>query len=166
MAAFAGTEQTSVTAIGEVLSGELLDAHAAADDVCLLALAFGSSDPFELHMAADAGRLKSLRSELRNWLETRGLQGADVDAVVLACAETAANAIEHGYHDGAGDISVLADTAPGEITIEVGDKGAWRAPGSHGRGRGLKIVEHLMDEVVFDRARGTRVTMRRRLRGG
>ena len=165
-AAFARAHATPVDELGAVLSAEMLAGLHGADDVCLLALAFGSGEPFQLRLPADAGRLTSLRSELRTWLQARGVSGGDRDAVVLACSEMAANAIEHGYRDGDGPVCVTADTAPGEVTVAVRDRGAWRmpSPGRAGRGRGLKIAETMMDEVVMDRGQGTRVTMRRRLR--
>ena len=165
-AAFEGAHEVPVGELGAVLSGEMLAGVTNADDVCLLALAFGSGEPFERELPAEAGRLKALRSELGTWLEARGVWGADRDAVVIACSEMAANAIEHGYRGGEGPICVVADTVPGEVTLAVRDHGSWRLPsaGRAGRGRGLRIVESMMDDVVMDRGRGTRVTMRRRLR--
>ena len=164
--AFRRAQATPVGELGAVLSREMLEGLEGGDDVCLLAVAFGSGDPFELELQSEASGLRSLRSELRTWLEARGVSGSDRDAVVIACSETAANAMEHGYRNGDGPVSVVADTAPGEVTVAVRDRGAWRmpAPGRAGRGRGLQIIESLMDEVVMDRGRGTRVTMRRRLR--
>jgi serine/threonine-protein kinase RsbW len=165
-AAFGDAHATPVGDLGALLSGEMLSGVTYADDVCLLAVAFGSAQPFEHELPAEAGRLKSLRTELSAWLEARGVSGSDHDAVVIACSEMAANAIEHGYRGSAGSVCVLADTAPGEVTVAVRDRGAWRMPsaGRAGRGRGLKIVESMMDDVVMDRGHGTRVTMRRRLR--
>lgn len=166
-ATFERADATPVGDVGATVSGVLLSGGGhAADDVCMLALAFGSPEPFELRLPAEAARLKGLRAQLGDWLEAQGVRGTDRDAVLLACTEISANAIEHGYRAGPGEITILADTAPGEITVEVGDRGAWRmpVPGRGNRGRGLKIVESLMDEVALERGGGTRVTMFRRLR--
>lgn len=164
VAAFGATEGVSVADLGTTLLAGMHTEGAGKDDVCVLALAFGSGDPFERRLEAEPGRLRTLRADLTSWLEARGVGPADRDAVVLACSETAANAIEHAYVNSHGHVCIVADTVPGEVTLAVRDRGAWRMPGTHGRGRGLKIVEHVMDEVVLDRGRGTRVTMRRRLR--
>ena len=44
------------------------------------------------------------------------------------------------------------------------DFGSWRAKRGEHRGRGLSIIEELMDEVNVERHdRGTSVTMRRRV---
>ena len=165
-AAFDAAHSTPVGELGALLSREMLAGLTKADDVCLLALAFGSADPFEVELPAEAARLRTLRTDLSTWLEARGVSGSDHDAVVMAASEMAANAIEHGYRGGVGPVCVVVDTAPGEITVAVRDRGSWRmpSPGRAGRGRGLQIVESMMDDVVMDRGRGTRVTMRRRLR--
>ena len=52
-----------------------------------------------------------------------------------------------------------------QVQITVSDNGRWRAPTDEGRGRGLPLMRELMDEVDIDPgARGTTVTLRRRLR--
>jgi len=52
----------------------------------------------------------------------------------------------------------------GLITFAVRDRGRWRAPRGVNRGRGLPLMEALMDdvEIVSDDA-GTAVVLRRRL---
>jgi anti-sigma regulatory factor (Ser/Thr protein kinase) len=52
----------------------------------------------------------------------------------------------------------------GELVATVRDTGTWREKRGEHRGRGLNIIEELMDEVqVAAEADGTVVTMRRRL---
>jgi serine/threonine-protein kinase RsbW len=76
-----------------------------------------------------------------------------------------ANAIEHGYRDDPfGVVDVSATITDDAVEVRVSDRGTWRGPG-HARGRGLRLIEESMDEVLFDRAEGTTVTMRRH-RGG
>ena len=54
--------------------------------------------------------------------------------------------------------------AGGELVATVRDSGSWRDKRGEHRGRGLNIIEELMDEVqVAADADGTVVTMRRRL---
>jgi serine/threonine-protein kinase RsbW len=169
MGMFERGQGTRVTAVGDALSVQMLADGHGADDVCVLTLALGSTEPFQMRLQADAERLRGMRADLGRWLDGHGVRGRDRDAIVLACAEAAANAIEHGYRGTDGVIRIAADCAPGEVTIEVDDRGAWRfpTPGRGGRGRGLMIIENLMDEVLIERgggAGGTRITMRRQLR--
>jgi anti-sigma regulatory factor (Ser/Thr protein kinase) len=54
--------------------------------------------------------------------------------------------------------------ANGELVATVRDRGNWRDKRGEHRGRGLNIIEELMDEVqVAAQEDGTVVTMRRRL---
>jgi anti-sigma regulatory factor (Ser/Thr protein kinase) len=53
----------------------------------------------------------------------------------------------------------------GELTATVRDSGSWREKRGEDRGRGLRIIEDLMDDVAVERDdAGTLVRMRRRLR--
>ena len=52
----------------------------------------------------------------------------------------------------------------GELVASVSDRGHWRERRGEHRGRGLKIIEGLMDEVdISTQGGGTLVKMRRRL---
>ena len=53
----------------------------------------------------------------------------------------------------------------GELTATVRDSGSWREKRGKHRGRGLSIIEDLMDEVTVERDEGgTLIRMRRRIR--
>ncbi len=74
------------------------------------------------------------------------------------------NAIEHAYGSGDAQFEVEARVEGGEVLLCVRDEGRWREPRGGDRGRGLAIIESLMDEVrVTPGRRGTTVRMRRRL---
>ena len=48
------------------------------------------------------------------------------------------------------------------VELEVRDFGSWRAPHAGSRGRGLKLISQLVDELEIDRTQtGTVVRMRR-----
>ena len=54
----------------------------------------------------------------------------------------------------------------GELTAVVRDTGSWRDKRGEHRGRGLSIIEDLMDDVAVERADGgTLVRMRKRVLG-
>jgi serine/threonine-protein kinase RsbW len=133
------------------------------DDVCLLCVALGAEQALERAIPADSAHIARLRKELRGWLITHQIDADSRHAVLLACSEAVANAIEHGYRcDPAGVVQVAATVLPNAVEVRVHDNGSWRPERSESvRGRGLNLIHQLMDEVVVDRNAGTTVTMRR-----
>jgi serine/threonine-protein kinase RsbW len=148
-------------------------AHALAgtaqpDDVCLLCVSVGAEPRLERAIPADAHQIAPLRRDLRGWLIANAIDEDSRNAVVLACSEAVANAIEHGYRgDGRGVIVVRASLVDAGVEVRVRDEGSWRSgAGDPARGRGLLLIRQVMDEVQVEREHGTTVTMRRRTRGG
>jgi serine/threonine-protein kinase RsbW len=132
-----------------------------SDDVCLLCLTLGAEERLERSLGADPLQIALLRSDLRAWMIGQGVDENCLNAVLLGCSEAVANAIEHGYRDDPfGVVDVSATITADAVEVRVSDRGSWRGPG-HSRGRGLKLIEESMDEVLFDRGEGTTVTMRR-----
>jgi anti-sigma regulatory factor (Ser/Thr protein kinase) len=138
------------------------------DDVAVLALTTppAASDRLALTLPAQPAALITSRRALRNWL---GEVGADPEAlydITLATGEACTNAIEHAYAPGDASFDLEAVRDHGEIRVIVRDYGKWRAPRGQARGRGLKLMETLMDEVDIRREEGgTTVELRRRLTG-
>ena len=133
------------------------------DDICMLCLAFGTDERMERSIGADPVQIARLRKDLRAWLKLHAVDEESTDAVLLACSEAVANAIEHGYRDDPfGTVNVSATVTPEAVEIRVADRGAWRtARADVARGRGLQLIRQVMDQVAFDRGGGTTVTMRR-----
>jgi anti-sigma regulatory factor (Ser/Thr protein kinase) len=79
--------------------------------------------------------------------------------------EASANAIEHGYHGGAGPVEVAGDVVGGDLRISVVDQGDWRAAHPDpARGRGLPLMRTLMDDVEIERLDpGTRIVLKRKV---
>ena len=153
----------------EVLCQRLLETVSGAeDDVALLALRSipVAAERMELTLPAEPLELSSLRRALQRWLAECDASDADSYDIVLACNEACANAIEHAY--GPGDASVHIDAAcsGNEVAITVRDYGRWREPRGNNRGRGLGLMETLMDSVsiVTDPKSGTKVSMTRKLK--
>jgi serine/threonine-protein kinase RsbW len=134
-----------------------------ADDVCLLCLTLGTEERMERSIGADPMQIARLRKDLRGWLVSHAVDDDSANAVLLACSEAVANAIEHGYRDDPfGMVDVAATVTPAAVEIRVADRGAWRpARSDAARGRGLQLIRQVMDLVAFDRGGGTTVTMRR-----
>lgn len=135
-----------------------------ADDVCLLCLTLGTEERIERSIGADRVQIALLRADLRGWLDAHEVDPVCRDAVLLACSEAVANAIEHGYRDDPfGMIDVTATVTADSVEVRVSDHGVWQGPVADvSRGRGLQIIRQSMDQVMFDRSDGTTVTMRRK----
>ncbi len=79
--------------------------------------------------------------------------------------EACANAVAHAYPPGEASYALEALRLEDGLEIRVRDFGAWRPPREGSQGRGLMLIEQLMDEVDIDRGRaGTIVKMKRVLR--
>jgi serine/threonine-protein kinase RsbW len=145
-----------------VLSTMLADS--LEDDVCMLAFRLVTADHFSRALIASPGDVAAFRRALDAWLGDLRVPEMPRRDLVLAVAEAAANAAEHAYgFDGAGSIRVdVRREEDGTLSASVTDEGTWREPvESTERGRGIKIMRALMDDVAISSdARGTVVQMR------
>ena len=137
------------------------------DDVCILVVGFGAGTRFDRELGAHPEVLASLRDDLRAWLSGNAIVGHDRDALVFAASEAVTNAIEHAYRDvAAGLVWVSARMGDDGVLLRVTDHGSWRQPGEvEDRGRGLLLLDKLMDGVEVEHADGTTVTMRKHVTG-
>jgi anti-sigma regulatory factor (Ser/Thr protein kinase) len=108
-----------------------------------------------------------MRRVLGRWLREAGASEAEVDEVTLACSEASANAIEHAYAPGEMGFELRGERSDdNEVQVAVRDWGTWRDPRGVNRGRGLALMEGLMDRVEIDAgSQGTTVRLARRLQG-
>ena len=147
-----------------VLQG-VLGAGEPDDDVALLVVrAQPAAERLELRLPAEPQVLVDLRRRLGRFLHAAGASEAEIYEITLTISEAAGNAIEHAYGPGDAVFEVEAGMEGGELVALVRDRGSWRERRGAHRGRGLKIIEGLMDEVeVASEEDGTVVRMRRRL---
>jgi anti-sigma regulatory factor (Ser/Thr protein kinase) len=119
------------------------------DDVALLALrSVPLGDRLDLSLPADPLILRPLRSTLRRWLREVGASDEETLAILVATGEACANVIRHA----SAERFQLAAVRNGDIRVEVRDRGRWRESSARGSGgRGLNIMEELMDEVEVRR---------------
>jgi serine phosphatase RsbU (regulator of sigma subunit)/anti-sigma regulatory factor (Ser/Thr protein kinase) len=139
------------------------------DDVALLVLSVSLLPAlgFMLDLPAEPEALSSVRQSLDRWLTEAGTSRRDVHAIKVACGEACANAIEHAYRPGDAAFRIEASRRDSDVLITVRDFGEWRAPRGTDRGRGLPLMEALMDSVSVDPSSdGTTVRLRRRLAAG
>jgi serine/threonine-protein kinase RsbW len=159
---YAGKRDSPLPGLTAALA-DMLVGQEHADDVCLLCLALGTEKRLERTIGADSVQIALLRKDLRGWLVSHSVDEESTQAVLLACSEAVANAIEHGYRDDPlGVVDVVATVSAEAVDVRVSDHGVWISPPTGGaRGRGLQLIRQVMDEVAFDHDGGTTVTMRR-----
>jgi anti-sigma regulatory factor (Ser/Thr protein kinase) len=141
---------------------------AGTDDVAFLVVRItGEPVAFDVELLAGPGELSAFRRRLLAWLERRSVAGGEADEIVLAVSEACNNAIEHGYRGGAGSVWVRVEDDGTTLRATVRDRGRWReGPSGDDRGRGIAIMEALMDTATIERtAQGTEVVLERRRRG-
>lgn len=128
----------------------MLPGGALADDVALLAVrpVPVSAPSLCLRVPADAAQLASVRRRVRGWLLAAGTELDVTEEIVLATSEACANAMEHPRSPREPFVEVEASAAEGVVSLLVRDSGHWRpvVPTAE-RGRGLRIIEQLMDRV-------------------
>jgi PAS domain S-box-containing protein len=109
--------------------------------------------------------LSRLRGQLRRFLLANGVDADTAYDLVLAASEIAANATEHAYELRDAQFVCRATVADGNVTISVRDQGRWRAPRQvDGRGRGLRLVESLVDQLdLRPSTTGTEAVIRRKV---
>lgn len=134
------------------------------DDVALLALRLelGSPDRIELTLPAEPESLAQMRRAVGRWLRATGAEDPVVYETLVACGEACANAIAHAYPPGEASYLVEAIAAGAGVEVRVRDFGSWREPRAGSQGRGLGLIEELMDRVEIDKGEaGTTVWMQR-----
>jgi anti-sigma regulatory factor (Ser/Thr protein kinase) len=137
-----------------------------SDDVALLAVRPrpAASRAVRFTLPAEPESLGGLRRRLGRFLHAAGADDAETYEITLTICEAAGNAIEHAYGPGDATFDVEASLDSDEVVATVSDKGHWRERRGAHRGRGLNIIEGLMDDVqVSTEPDGTVVRMRRRL---
>lgn len=150
----------------DAVLAQMLGNEERRDDVALLVLSVSRlpAQGFTLDLPAEPEALASIRHALDRWLSDGGIAREDVHAIKVACGEACANAIEHAYRPGDAAFRIEATRESDDVLITVRDFGGWREPRGSDRGRGLPLMEALMDSVQVDpSAEGTTVQLRRRL---
>jgi PAS domain S-box-containing protein len=148
-----------------VLAG-VLGEQVPSDDVALLAVCphAVTTEPMRLSLPAEPESLAGLRRRLGRFLHAAGATSAETYEITLTVCEAAGNAIEHAYGPGDATFEVETSFENGTLVAVVRDRGTWRDRRGAHRGRGLKIIKGLMDDVqVSTEDDGTVIRMRRRL---
>jgi PAS domain S-box-containing protein len=166
LAVVAGAAGEDLDTLCERVIEAVLGEGDPGDDVAILAVRPlpAASDRISLTLPAEPASLEGLRRRLARFLHATGASETEQYEVTLTICEAAGNAIEHAYGPGDATYEVDVAFASGELVATVRDSGHWRERRDEHRGRGLNIIEKLMDDVdVTAGPEGTVVTMRRRL---
>jgi serine phosphatase RsbU (regulator of sigma subunit)/anti-sigma regulatory factor (Ser/Thr protein kinase)/transcriptional regulator with GAF, ATPase, and Fis domain len=136
--------------LADQIMAELAPSDGYQDDVALLLHRYPV--PLEIDFPPNAKRLADIRVRLRNWLSRAGVGAEQIHAVLVAAGEAMANAIEHGHREASsGVISLRAIAGAAEVGLTITDSGSWRRPAAEPhRGRGVKLMRALMQEVVIN----------------
>src|SRR4051794_5529473 len=177
-ATFADRERKLLDALGTPAAAEVICERALAalrpqgaadDDVALLVLRTSDSNHgLKSVHEATADQLGEARGALREWLLGLGANAAEISEVLLATNEACMNVIEHAYGDPdgptGGAFTIEGHLDGKTVVLIVRDEGRWSEVRARGRGRGLKLMEALMDSVQLSfSAQGTIVVLRRTL---
>jgi serine phosphatase RsbU (regulator of sigma subunit)/anti-sigma regulatory factor (Ser/Thr protein kinase) len=152
--------------LGDALVDAMLPDGPGDDDAALLAVrAEPLSDTLVVRLPAEVESIPVMRRLLGRWLDEAGATRADVEDLMLASAEAAANAIEHAYGLESGVVELRAwISSEGPVKVAIRDYGSWRSPRGAHRGRGLLLMEGLADGVEVVRTdEGTIIEISRRL---
>jgi serine phosphatase RsbU (regulator of sigma subunit)/anti-sigma regulatory factor (Ser/Thr protein kinase) len=175
-----GAINDGLEALRAALTGAHLDAHglcdrvvsallpdgAANDDAALLVLHDVplTGERLQLRLPSEPDALQLMRRSLQRWLRSSGGNARDRYELTVACGEACANAIEHAYPAGSGDFTLDAIRRNGDVEITVSDRGSWRPPRGHDRGRGIELIRALVDDAeIVPGSEGTTVRLRRKL---
>ncbi len=149
------------------LLATMLDASERLDDVAVLAIRREPvSSSLSLSLPAQPDSVPGLRRRLGRYLSAAGASSFEKYEITLAVSEAAGNAIEHAYGPVDATFEVSAALDRGDVVATVRDAGRWREPREADRGRGLRIIRAVMEDVKVEAdGDGTAVTMRRTLGG-
>lgn len=168
-------EQELLEALGTTAAAEVLCERALAalrpqgavdDDVALLILqTSAAAHGLKTSHVAAPERLGEARAALREWLTAIGASAAEIGEIQLAANEACMNVIEHAYDpQGSGRFMLEGHLDDQTVVLIVRDTGRWSEVRARGRGRGLKLMEAVMDSVQLSfSSQGTIVVLRRTL---
>lgn len=118
-------------------------------------------EPVNLRVPFQAPSASLVRSQLRAWLQEQGFDGETVDDARVVVSELVGNSVRHAMPLPANDIVVSWFVDGADLVISVSDGGSEsstphpvEAPRSAISGRGLSIVEAMVDQWWVERGRG------------
>jgi anti-anti-sigma factor len=142
--------------------------ESSGDDVALLMVRLlpAPIGDLRLLLPAEPETVASLRRSVGQWAARSGASDEEVHDLVFAVGEAVTNVIEHAYTSAGGDVEVEASIHHGLAQILVRDRGQWRPPRPDEGGRGLWLMQELLEKVdVVSGPGGTEIRLSRRIGG-
>jgi anti-anti-sigma factor len=140
--------------------------ESSGDDVALLMVRVPPTPLGDLRLVlpAEPQVVATLRRAVKQWATLSGANDEEADDLVFAAGEAVTNVIEHAYTSTGGEVEVEAGARQGQAQIVVRDRGRWRPPRRDEGGRGLLLMQRLVDKVdVVSGPGGTEVRLFRRI---
>jgi anti-sigma regulatory factor (Ser/Thr protein kinase)/putative methionine-R-sulfoxide reductase with GAF domain len=157
---------TDFSELTATLLAELVDD--SLDDIALLAIHLppAVAPVCRVTVPAHADQLGHIRAKIRRYLFELDLSPTLQDDVLVSIGEATANAVEHAYGAGQGQVDVELSLDGDELIASVRDLGRWRRTSEGGRGRGLPIMQNLASSMDIRRSEsGTEVRLTWRIDG-
>jgi PAS domain S-box-containing protein len=148
--------------LADALLDELLDDDRTTDDVALLIARLdpGGVRPLTIVVPPDARSLREVRDRLRLWLTEVGATEEERDDVLVAVSEALVATIDGEQ----AAWRVSAAVVGGLVDVSICDAARIEPPSDTGRGRGLVLMEALVDELEIRRSPdGGSIRLARRL---
>jgi anti-anti-sigma factor len=140
--------------------------ESSGDDVALLVVRLLPTPigNLQLLLPAEPHVVATLRRTVRQWAIESGASDEDAYDLVLAVGEAVTNVIEHAYTSSGGQVEVEGTIRNGLARIVIRDRGRWRPSRSDEGGRGLLLMQGLVEKVdVTSDPGGTEVRLSRRV---
>jgi anti-anti-sigma factor len=142
--------------------------ESSGDDVALLMVRLlpAPIGDLRLLLPAEPHVVAPLRRTVRQWAARSGANDEEASDLVLAAGEAVTNVIEHAYTSTGGEVEVEASIRQRVARIVIRDRGQWRPSRPDDGGRGLLLMQGLMEKVdVVSGSGGTEIRLSRRVGG-
>jgi anti-anti-sigma factor len=139
--------------------------ESSGDDVAVLLVRLlpAPIGDLRLLLPAEPNVVATLRRTFRQWATRSGASEEEAYDLVLAIGEAVMNVIEHAYASTGGEVEIEASIRQGTARIVVRDRGRWRPSRPDDGGRGLLLMQGLMEKVeVVSGPGGTEIRLFRR----
>jgi anti-anti-sigma factor len=140
--------------------------ESSGDDVAVLMIRLVPAPVGDLRLLlpAEPQVAATLRHAVGQWATLSGASDEETDDLVFAVGEAVTNVIEHAYASTGGQVEVEASIRQGLAQIVVRDRGRWRPSRPDEGGRGLLLMQKLVEKVdVISGPGGTEIRLSRRV---
>lgn len=151
----------------DLVLSTLLGEEQARDDVAVVALAVEPTQRPTLRLAVAAGPegLGHVRRELRQWLHGVGASAEEEEDLLLVVGEAISARLQQG--DGQGGCYLAVELVEDRVEVVLRGTADWRPPEGTDHGRGLVLMEAVVNELAIHRdGDGNEIRLMRRLAGG